>query len=159
MTQVATAEIVVFENAETLARNAATWLCDLAQASERTFAVCLSGGSTPQRLYELLGEAAYGLSDWFGSRARQIPNWMMNSVGRWTPCSVQSIWWRSFAAARAQGAGPTRILLRHVLPNVAAPIFVSAALGIDWGVDPGQAKLSDKDRRHPRVAELPLVFD
>jgi hypothetical protein len=34
------------------------------------------------------------------------------------------------AAARALGAGPMRIIVRHVLPNVAAPIIVSAALGI-----------------------------
>jgi 6-phosphogluconolactonase len=80
MTQVATAEIVVFENAETLARNAATWLCDLAQASERTFAVCLSGGSTPQRLYELLGEAAiasrvpWSRVHWFWGDERFVPH-------------------------------------------------------------------------------------
>ena len=30
---------------------------------------------------------------------------------------------------------------------------------IDWGVDLAQAKLSDKDRRHPRLADLPFVFD
>ena len=28
--------------------------CGLAQASDRVFAVCLSGGSTPRRLYECL---------------------------------------------------------------------------------------------------------
>ena len=43
-----------FENAETLAQDVAEWLCGLAQASGRAFAVCLSGGSTPRRLYELL---------------------------------------------------------------------------------------------------------
>ncbi len=34
------------------------------------------------------------------------------------------------AAARALGAGSGRIIVRHVLPNAAAPIIVSAALGI-----------------------------
>ena len=34
------------------------------------------------------------------------------------------------AAARALGAGPGRVIFRHVLPNAAAPIIVSAALGI-----------------------------
>jgi peptide/nickel transport system permease protein len=34
------------------------------------------------------------------------------------------------AAARALGAGSGRIIARHVLPNAAAPIIVSAALGI-----------------------------
>ena len=33
-------------------------------------------------------------------------------------------------AARALGASPTRILVRHVLPNVAAPALVAATLGI-----------------------------
>jgi peptide/nickel transport system permease protein len=33
-------------------------------------------------------------------------------------------------AARALGASPFRILVRHVLPNVAAPALVSATLGI-----------------------------
>lgn len=32
------------------------------------------------------------------------------------------------------------------------------ALGIDWGVDPAAAILSDKDRRLPRLAELGPVF-
>lgn len=33
-------------------------------------------------------------------------------------------------AARALGLGPARTLLRHVLPNVAAPVIVTATLGI-----------------------------
>jgi oligopeptide transport system permease protein len=33
-------------------------------------------------------------------------------------------------AARATGAGPARILVRHVLPNIAAPLLVSAAFQI-----------------------------
>jgi oligopeptide transport system permease protein len=33
-------------------------------------------------------------------------------------------------AARATGASPTRILVRHVLPNIAAPLFVSAAFRV-----------------------------
>ena len=44
----------VFDDAEALARHAAAWLCALACASHGDFAVCLSGGSTPRRLYELL---------------------------------------------------------------------------------------------------------
>jgi peptide/nickel transport system permease protein len=33
-------------------------------------------------------------------------------------------------AARLAGASTPRILLRHILPNAAAPVFVSATLGI-----------------------------
>jgi len=36
--------------------------------------------------------------------------------------------------------------------------FDDPALGILWPVDPYQAFLSDKDRRHPRLAELPSYF-
>jgi len=36
--------------------------------------------------------------------------------------------------------------------------FDDPALGIDWGVDPANAVLSDKDRRHPRLAELGPQF-
>jgi dTDP-4-dehydrorhamnose 3,5-epimerase len=36
--------------------------------------------------------------------------------------------------------------------------FDDPALGIDWGIDPAKAVLSDKDRRHPRLAELGPQF-
>ena len=64
MTIIASAENRTFESPEALARNVAEWLCGLARASERTFAVSLSGGSTPRRLYELLAtpEIASALS-------------------------------------------------------------------------------------------------
>jgi len=59
-----------------------------------------------------------GLTGWFGT-------------SRLVRAEVLSLREREFvAAAGALGAGPTRIILRHVLPNVAAPIIVSAALGI-----------------------------
>ena len=48
----------IFENAEALAYDMAEWLCTLALASDRKFAVCLSGGSTPRRLYEHLADPA-----------------------------------------------------------------------------------------------------
>jgi dTDP-4-dehydrorhamnose 3,5-epimerase len=37
--------------------------------------------------------------------------------------------------------------------------FDDPALGIDWGLDSARATLSDKDRRHPRLADLPFLFD
>jgi dTDP-4-dehydrorhamnose 3,5-epimerase len=37
--------------------------------------------------------------------------------------------------------------------------FDDPALGIDWGVDLARAIMSEKDRHHPRFAELPFVFD
>ena len=59
-----------------------------------------------------------GLTGWFGT-------------SRLVRAEVLSLREREFtAAARALGAGPGRIIFRHVLPNAAAPIIVSAALGI-----------------------------
>ena len=43
-----------YQDTEALAHNVAEWLCGLARAGDGAFAVSLSGGSTPRRLYELL---------------------------------------------------------------------------------------------------------
>src|SRR3954466_7392116 len=69
-----------FEDAETLARHVAEWLCDLARASERTFAVSLSGGPTPRRLYQLLGKPEiasrfpWTRTHWFWGDERFVPH-------------------------------------------------------------------------------------
>jgi 6-phosphogluconolactonase len=69
-----------FEDAEILAHDVAEWLCDLARASDRAFAVCLSGGSTPRRLYELLAtpEIAsrfpWSRVHWFWGDERFVPH-------------------------------------------------------------------------------------
>jgi dTDP-4-dehydrorhamnose 3,5-epimerase len=52
----------------------------------------------------------------------------------------------------------------YKVSNVYAPAhdkglaFDDPALGIDWGVDLEKAVLSEKDRRHPRLAELGAAF-
>jgi 6-phosphogluconolactonase len=80
MTSAASTENRTFESAETLAHGAAEWLCGLAQASDRVFAVCLSGGSTPKRLYECLAapEIAtrfpWSLTHWFWGDERFVPH-------------------------------------------------------------------------------------
>jgi len=59
-----------------------------------------------------------GLTGWFGT-------------SRLVRAEVLSVREREFvAAARSLGAQPARVIFRHVLPNAAAPIIVSAALGI-----------------------------
>ena len=63
MTDAALAGNHTFEDAETLAHHVAEWFCDRARASDRAFAVSLSGGSTPRRLYELL--ATPEIASWF----------------------------------------------------------------------------------------------
>lgn len=37
-------------------------------------------------------------------------------------------------AARAQGAGDLRIIIRHVLPNVMAPVYVAIAMGVGGAI-------------------------
>jgi len=61
---------------------------------------------------------AIGLTSWFGT-------------SRLVRAEVLSLREREFVvAARAVGADAGRVIFRHVLPNAAAPIIVSAALGV-----------------------------
>ena len=61
---------------------------------------------------------AIGLTSWFGT-------------SRLVRAEVLSLREREFViAARALGADSGRIIFRHVLPNAAGPIIVSAALGV-----------------------------
>jgi 6-phosphogluconolactonase len=78
--ETAAGETRIFENAEALARNAAEWLCGLALAGDRQFAICCSGGSTPKRLYEVLAEPATAARfpwkrvHWFWGDERFVPH-------------------------------------------------------------------------------------
>jgi 6-phosphogluconolactonase len=64
---------------EGLAHRAARWIADLAGHSRGRFAICLSGGSTPRRLYQLLAEAPYREAmpwdrvHWFWGDERFVP--------------------------------------------------------------------------------------
>lgn len=61
---------------------------------------------------------AIGLTSWFGT-------------SRLVRAEVLSLRERDFVvAARALGADGARVIFRHVLPNAAAPIIVSATLGV-----------------------------
>ena len=70
----------VFPDAEALARNVAQWLCTLALGSDRPFAICCSGGSTPKRLYQLLAEPEivrqfpWSRVHWFWGDERFVPH-------------------------------------------------------------------------------------
>ena len=80
MIDAASTENRTFESAETLAHDVAEWLCGLAQASDHAFAVCLSGGSTPRRLYERLADPAiaarfpWNRAHWFWGDERFVPH-------------------------------------------------------------------------------------
>jgi len=49
----------ILPDPEALADRAAAWLLDAVQTTDGDFAIALSGGSTPRRLYELLAGAPY----------------------------------------------------------------------------------------------------
>ncbi len=80
MPDIALAGNRTFDTAEELAHDVSEWLCGLAQASERTFAVCLSGGSTPRRLYECLAAPdvasrfPWSRTHWFWGDERFVPD-------------------------------------------------------------------------------------
>ena len=73
------ARVEVAKDPEALARRAAGWITDLAAASRDRFTICLSGGSTPRRLYQLLGESPYrdrlpwDRVHWFWGDERFVP--------------------------------------------------------------------------------------
>jgi 6-phosphogluconolactonase len=49
----------IYDTPEQLAQQAADWIVEQASNSKTRFTLCLSGGETPQRLYELLATSAY----------------------------------------------------------------------------------------------------
>ncbi len=58
-----------------------------------------------------------------------LTSWM--GVARLVRAETLSLRGRDFVlAARVAGAGPGRIMFRHILPNALAPVLVSATLGI-----------------------------
>jgi 6-phosphogluconolactonase len=73
------ARVEVAKDPEALAHRAARWIADLAAASRDRFAICLSGGSTPRRLYQLLAESPYRDAlpwdrlHWFWGDERFVP--------------------------------------------------------------------------------------
>jgi 6-phosphogluconolactonase len=76
----ALADIRVFDSAETLAHDVADWLAGLASASDRAFAISLSGGSTPRRLYqrlatpEIASRFPWQRVHWFWGDERFVPH-------------------------------------------------------------------------------------
>src|SRR3974377_48147 len=73
------ARVEVVKDADALAQRAARWITELASASRGRFAISLSGGSTPRRLYQLLAESPYRDAlpwdriHWFWGDERFVP--------------------------------------------------------------------------------------
>ncbi len=75
---VSTGTLTVFKDPDTVAGEVAAWLLDRATGAER-FTVCLSGGSTPKRLFEKLAAAPFidrfpwASVHWFWGDERFVP--------------------------------------------------------------------------------------
>jgi|SRR5262245_32999935 len=81
MTSSPEARLEIFSDAEALARQVADWLVGRISAQTgRSFAIALSGGSTPRRLYELLANQPYRGTlpwervHWFWGDERFVPH-------------------------------------------------------------------------------------
>ena len=59
MTSPTEARLEILADPEALSRRVAEWMLELAKNKNGVFSVCLSGGSTPQQLYEHLAEPTY----------------------------------------------------------------------------------------------------
>ena len=74
------AKLEILADPEDLARRVADWLSAVARAKNGIFAVALSGGSTPQRLYEYMAEPPYregfpwSRTHWFWGDERFVPH-------------------------------------------------------------------------------------
>ena len=79
MTRAATAGLEVLADPDALARHVADWLLGAALEKSGAFAIALSGGSTPRRLYELLAGPDYrakfpwARTHWFWGDERFVP--------------------------------------------------------------------------------------
>jgi len=80
MTSAAKAKLEVLADPNALARRVADWLLAAALAKSGSFAIALSGGSTPRRLYELLASPTYretfpwSRAHWFWGDERFVPH-------------------------------------------------------------------------------------
>lgn len=79
MIRASEAKLEIFADRESLARGVADWLLMLATAKNGLFAIALSGGATPRRLYERLAEPPcrdalpWGRMHWFWGDERFVP--------------------------------------------------------------------------------------
>ena len=80
MTNPFEAKLEILADPEALSRRVADWLLEMAIAKDGIFAVALSGGSTPRRLYELLAGPPYrdsfpwSRTHWFWGDERFVPH-------------------------------------------------------------------------------------
>jgi 6-phosphogluconolactonase len=80
MPDVSSDDIRISESAEAMAQAVADWICGLARSTDRAFAVCLAGGETPRRIYQVLadppvsGKFPWHRVHWFWGDERCVPH-------------------------------------------------------------------------------------
>lgn len=80
MTDSSQVKLEILADREALARRVADWLLAAANGKDGVFAIALSGGSTPRRLYEYLAEPTYRArfpwfrTHWFWGDERLVPH-------------------------------------------------------------------------------------
>jgi 6-phosphogluconolactonase len=80
MTSPSEARLEMLAYPEALARRVADWLLEMATTKDGAFAIALSGGSTPRRLYQLLAGSPYcdkfpwSRTHWFWGDERFVPH-------------------------------------------------------------------------------------
>lgn len=110
----------IFETAEDLAQHAADWVVERARDCGERFALCLSGGTTPKRLYELLAAPPrrarfpWHCTHWFWGDERVVPHD--------DPRSNFHMAWT--ALLRDAPVAPARI---HAIPTEPMPAAMCAA--------------------------------
>jgi len=116
------AKLKILADPEELARRAADWLLAAAMAKEGTFAVCLSGGSTPRLLYEQLAGVPYrerfpwSRTHWFWGDERFVPH----SDARSNYCTVREV---LLSRAPVPGINIHPIPTEGISPEEAAPAY------------------------------------
>lgn len=166
--------IQIAKDPEALAHRAAQWIIELARTSRGSFAICLSGGSTPRRLYELLAENPYREAlpwervHWFWGDERFVPREHEDSNYRMVreallaraPVPAQNIHGIETAGAPSDAARAYERLLKSYYGtetlDTSRPLFDVQLLGL--GPDGHTASLfpqtSVLDERHRWVAEV-----
>ena len=164
------ATVTALEDGEALARHAAGWLLTLACASPGEFAVCLSGGSTPRRLYQLLAgpdiaaRFPWERVHWFWCDERFVPHDHRESNYRMArdaflgdvavpPANIHPVPTEGMTPQQAAAAYEADLRRFHGAhrTRVERPLFDVTLLGM--GADghtaslfPGQAALEERER-------------